>query len=322
MSFSSFKKDQMIFENFRKFLNEKADPGKFNSKLFPTKLSNVDPDKAKVLSKSGVDSVDQGQQDDVIPTGHKPKGVAPVQKLKPSQSSMNIKKALAFVIAMLNPEHGLKAGGDLGAFISKDGYIMDGHHRWIATAMVDPSLSVGGYLVDFPGEQLVAILNTMTKGRFGEMTGKPATGGFEQFKEEPIRKQLQIYLQKGIWGQSPQLVQALIEKWTGQKGEAAPEAAVKKIVQNLSGITMSTPSWAPTRPDMPVIDEPNVPAAVKALSQGEMDVNPPYSKATKGAATTKAMHGARPVKGGRMQEAKLRQTIKRILKEEINKREK
>ena len=44
-------------------------------------------------------------------------------------------------------------------FYSKDGFIMDGHHRWVATAMVNPAAQVGGYLVAYPGAQLIAILN-------------------------------------------------------------------------------------------------------------------------------------------------------------------
>jgi len=282
MSFSSFKDSKLIFENFRKFVNEKADASKVDPKIFPTKLSDVDPNVAKVYTKSGADNIDKGNGDDKINIDPKPEGVAPVQKLKPSQSSMNIEKALAFVIQMLHPKGKLKAGGSLGAFISKDAFIMDGHHRWIATAMVDPTLSVGGYLVDFPGQQLVAILNAMTKGRYGEMEGKPASGGFEQFREGPIRKQLEIYLQKGVWDNlKPQDVQGVLEKWTGQKGPAAADAAVTKMVQNLSGLTLSVPSWAPARPDMPIIDKPNVPDAVKALDQGVVDVNPPYGKVQK-----------------------------------------
>ena len=305
MSYSSFKDSKLIFENFRKFVNEKANPAEVDPKLFPTKLSDVDPNLAKTYTKTGPDNIDKGNDDDEIDVTEKPEGVAPVQKLKPSQSSMNIEKALAFVIQMLHPEGKLKAGGNLGAFISKDGFIMDGHHRWIATAMVDPTLSVGGYLVDFPGQQLVAILNAMTKGRYGEMTGKPASGGFEQFQEGPIRKQLEVYLQKGVWGNlKPQDVQGVIQKWTGQKGPEAVDAAVQKMVQNLSGLTLSTPSWAPIRPDMPIIDKPNVADAVQALDQGVVDVNPPYGKETAGAKTKKAMHGSSMGGAGRMRETK------------------
>ena len=281
----------MIEEEAQDALGERANPATFDAKRFPLKLSTVDVDVAKTVTQTGAEKYDHDSQDDVIAVAKKPDGVASVQKLKPSQSSMNIGKAMTFVLHMIDhPAGKMDPGGDLGAFISKDGYIMDGHHRWISTAMVDPSKSVGGFLVDFPGEQLVAILNAMTKGRFGVMDGKPASGGFDQFKEGPIRKQLYAMAKGGIskettpdtfkgWqAMSPQEVQAALEAFTGKRGEDAVESAVTKMVNNLSSISMKTPAWAPERPDMPVIDEPDIPAAVKALSQGEVDVSEPYGK--------------------------------------------
>jgi hypothetical protein len=159
--------------------------------------------------------------------------------------------------------------------------------------MVDPSKQVGGFKVDMPGQQLVAILNAMTKGRFGEMTGKAASGGFDQFKEAPIRKQLKAMVQGGISAETapatfkswqkmdPEGVLAGLEAFTGKRGNDAVEAAVTKMVNNLNGINMTTPTWAPERPDMPVIDEPNVPTAVKALSGGEVDWKKPTFDQTK-----------------------------------------
>jgi len=255
---------KIINEEVRKYLTE------WDASRFPLKLSAVKPDVAKVVATSGLK--DKKEDDDKIVVDAKPDGVASVADLKPSQSSMNIEKGLAFVIQMLHPKGKLDAGGDLGAFITKDKYIMDGHHRWIATAMVDPSLSVGGYEVEFPAQQLIAILNAMTKGRYGVEKGKDADGDFEQFKTEPIKKQLIQYWKNGVWDNlKADDVQAVIQQWTGKKGEEAIDAAVAKMVNNLSGITMSVPSWAPERPDMPVIDKPNVDDAVKALETGEVD---------------------------------------------------
>jgi hypothetical protein len=260
---------KIINEEVRKYLNEAKVRKDFGQK-FPLKLSDVTPKVAQVVATSGLK--DKKEEDDKISVDAKPEGVASVTDLKPSQSSMNIEKGLAFVIQMLHPKGKLDAGGNLGAFITKDKYIMDGHHRWIATAMVDPSLSVGGYEVEFPAQQLIAILNAMTKGRYGVEKGKDAKGGFEQFKTEPIKKQLIQYWKNGVWDNlKADDVQAVIQQWTGKKGEEAIDAAVAKMVNNLSGITMSVPSWAPERPDMPVIDKPNVDDAVKALETGEID---------------------------------------------------
>lgn len=275
---------KLLIENFRKFVKEEANPKLVDPEVFPQKLSQVHPKQAKSVSHSG--QADGVSPEDVVPVQHKPQGVAPVQQLKPSQSSMNIPKAMGMVLGMLNPNNKFSPGGDLGAFISSDGYIMDGHHRWVATAMIDPSLSMGGYKVEFPGEQLVAILNTMTKGKFGKMEGKKGTGGFEQFTPEKMKEQLMIYAQKGVSAKEPEdamkpeEVMSVLKTFTGGlEGEAAVDAAVNKMSKNIGTLTFTTPSWASDRTDMPVIDgEKNVAAAAKALAGGEVNVNPPYKR--------------------------------------------
>jgi len=291
-------------ENWRKFVNEKANAGQVDPKMFPQKLSQVQSQAAQNLSTTG--GLDGVPDDDVISVQHKPEGIASVGKLKPSQSSMNIEKAMAFVLNMLWPGNSeLNAGGDLGAFVSNDGYIMDGHHRWIATAMIDPSSSVGGYLVDFPGQQLVAILNTMTKGLFGVERGKAATGGFEQFTPQKMKEQLTMYAQNGIWDMKAEDVMNVLQKWTGAQGEGAIDAAVQKMSQNIGALTFETPSWASDRVDMPVIDDKNVGPAAKALGQGQVNVNPPYKK------------GGQQPQQAAQQQKQMRETILKALKNKL-----
>jgi hypothetical protein len=267
---------KLIMESWKRFVNEEADPNKLDPNMFPLKLSDVEPKRANFLSRTG--AKDEVTPDDQIKVEHKPEGIAPVQKLKPSQSSMNIDKALAMALNMMWDGHAINAGGDLGAFISEDGYIMDGHHRWIATAMIDPSLQVGGYLVHFPGEKLVPVLNAMTKGMFRVNQGKPGTGGFDQFVPEKIKETLLAYAKNGgAWGMKAEDVMEALEKFTGQQGEAAVEAAANKMAQNVQTLTMETPPWAPARPDMPVIDGgKRVKKAADALQKGQINVNPPY----------------------------------------------
>jgi len=276
-------------ENWKKFINEEADPAQVDKSRFPTKLSQVNTKLARKYTRSGVAAQDKDADDDVItvtPTGDK--GV-PVVNLKPSQSSMNIGKAMQFVVQMLHPQGKLKAGGDLGAFISKDNYIMDGHHRWIATGMIDPSLGVGGYKVGFPAPELIAILNAITKGRLGIKVGKKASGGFGQFTQDNILKQLMSMAKQGHpWKDkesgapslSPEQVMEALEAYSGQEGEAAITATAQKLATNLGQLTLVAPGFAPERPDMPVIDKDQVAGAlgiaVNALQKGEVDVNPPY----------------------------------------------
>ena len=244
----------------------------------PVNLSQVakDPKAAQARVTTGLK--DNDPDDDKINV--KQGATFPVQNLKPSQSSMNIGKALAQALAMIAGD--MPTGGDLGAFISSDNHIMDGHHRWVATAMVDPSKEVGGFQVDMPGIPLIKILHAITVGALGELEGKEGTGGFEQFQEGPIRKQLEAYIKDGIGGKfpkTPEWVQQAIEKFTGQKGDAAKEAAIALFVKNLGQLKFAVPSGAPERPDMPVIDPDRVKdalaIAVKKIAGGEVDWNDP-----------------------------------------------
>lgn len=241
---------------------------------FPTELSKwaYVAKQAKKITSAGVEASDGDREDDIIEV--EPNSLFPVTELYPSQSSMNIQKAVGFVIAMIRGK--MQAGGNLGAFISKDHFIMDGHHRWISTAMFDPTIDVGGFLVDMPGRSLLKILNAMTVGRFDKFQGKKASGSFTQFEAGPIHKTLTQFATKGIGGDFPveqSVVLGALQDWTGQEGELAVKAATARIVKNLSGLTMKTPSWAPERPDMPIIDKEDVPAAVQALDKGEVDWN-------------------------------------------------
>ena len=297
---SDHQRVKSLTEGWREFITEKADPAKLDSKRFPLELSDVAADQEDAIADVTLGDDDRASDDDKISVTAN--FTAPVSKLKPSQSSMNIEKALGMALSMIYGK--MDTGGDLGAFISNDGHIMDGHHRWVATGMVDPSKEIGGYMVDFPGKELIAVLNAITVGKLGIDTGKKGSGGFDQFKEEPIRNQLEK-MKGGTKHLSAEQIQQALEKFTGVKGEAAAEAAVKKFVDNLSNLTFAVPSGAPARPDMPVIDNDirkgATAAAVKALTKGEVDVNPPYAKRQKYNTKT-GMHGAGRVKGGRLSE--------------------
>jgi len=264
------------------YIFEDADPTKIDPARFPTKLS----DSEKVagidtfVTKGPDDSA--GVPDDVVKTSD---ASFSCKDLKPSQSSMNIDKAVGMALGMIKSG---KVGGKLGAFISQDNYIMDGHHRWISSFMVDPSASISGYSVNLPGEQLVAALNALTAGKF-KRKGKPATGGFDQFKDAAAMKAaVEKVMKEGVKGKddagkdvvfvTPEEATAAVKKFGSDL-----DGCVSKFMDNLKGATMTVPSWAPTRPDMPVIEKEDVQAAIDALNKGEIDLNPPYAEGDAGA---------------------------------------
>jgi len=276
-----------LMESWRKFgkktlnennLREEANPAQLPKERFPMKLSQVDTATAQAVAQAGDD--DGQEEDDIIGVS---KGTMPVSQLKPAQSTMKIANAMGMALAMMRGD--MKAGGDLGGFISQDGHILDGHHRWVATAMVNPKAEVGGYVVDFPASQIIAVLNTITKGLLGIEKGKEGSGSFAQFQVDPMTKQLTDFMQKGIPGDfpvSPEDIVAQVKKATGVDDPTqARDALVQKFAKNLQNVKFQVPSGAPERVDMPVID-PGLKAgalqiAVNALTKGLVDVNPPFA---------------------------------------------
>jgi|TARA_R110000824_G_scaffold122303_3_gene279252 hypothetical protein len=293
--YSSFKSHQLITENWRKFVNEKANAAELDTKMFPIALSAVDPNQAKTNATSGAAEFDGDAEDDVISVNLKGKWAA--KDLKPSQTSMNLAKAAWFALGMLNGtmfDSG-GPGGNIGAFVSKDNYLMDGHHRWLATAMAAPGAPMGGYAVDFPGTQLVAILNTITKGILGVNTGKSGKGNFAQFHDVgAVQKVLMAMAQdkssfKGVAGaMEPGKALEVIQAKTGKEGAEAIEAMANFMVDNVKqvpGVSDGAVLTSNPRSDMPVIDDKDGPVqpasklAIKALAKGHVNVNPPYNKA-------------------------------------------
>jgi hypothetical protein len=267
---------KMIRENL---LIEKANAAAVDPARFPLKLSDSGKfkgDKADQLATGGADDGDAS--DDIVDT--KPGGKS-VKSLKPSQSSMDIGKAVAFALAAIVKKKPFPEGpgGDLGAIITNDGHIMDGHHRWIATGMIDPTAEVGGEIVDFPAKEMIAALNMITVHLTGREAGKSGSGGFEQFNEEGIKKQLETYVKEGVWSVgSGEDVVAACETFSGVTGEEAVAVAAKKMADNVSELTLSVPDGFPERSDMPVISqgEGHLDQAIELLQQGKVDLNKPY----------------------------------------------
>ena len=275
-------------------LFEQAEPGKLESDKFPMPLSSVNQELADKLVKTGLHDGDL--EDDIIAVGP---GKYAAADLFPSQTSMDVNKAWWFALGMLNNTMFGSGGpgGDIGAFVSSDNYIMDGHHRWIATAMVKPGAPIKGIKVEFPGAQLVPVLNAATVGLLGITKGKAGSGGFDQFqKRDAMLAALQGIIDgtskfKGVAGEKKtEAAVKVIEKWTGKSGPEAVEAAVDLAMANLGKVPgaaggSAVMPGAPDRIDMPVIDDdeakkgkPAVATVKAALEKGEIDVNPEYGE--------------------------------------------
>ncbi len=275
-------------------LMEDANPAGVDPERFPLQLS-------KAAAKAGAEAealvtgggADGDEDDDIVKASQ---AEIPCSKLKPSQSSMNIEKACQFALCAIMKVTPFKngPGGDLGAIITSDMHIMDGHHRWIASGMVDPASSIGGFLVEFPAEQMIAALNMITVG-LGITKGKPGSGGFDQFNEKGIGEQLKKLVTEGFWGGDAAACQSALEAYTGESKDGAVSAAAKKMGANVSELTLSVPSGFPERPDMPVISKGkgHLEQAIKLLRQGKVDLNEPYAKKDAGKEETKEANESR-----------------------------
>lgn len=268
-------------------LLEKADPAGVDSKRFPLKLTDagkVSGDRAEVLVTGG--NEDGNADDDIVDAQPASKAV---KLLLPSQSSMDVYKAVCFALAAIKKMAPFKGGpgGDLGAIITSDNHIMDGHHRWIASGMIDPTSEVGGYVVEFPAKEMIAALNMITVHLTGRSEGKGGSGGFDQFNKEGILAVLKKFVKdgaevpgKGKWSglEGPVVLEAC-ESFSGVSGEAAVDAAAKKMADNVSELTLSVPKGFPERSDMPVIskDAGHLKKAIELLRAGDVDLNAPYS---------------------------------------------
>jgi len=233
------------------------------------RLDDVDPGLAKVIVRAG--KKDGDASDDKVSIS---KATWVATTLKPSQSTMILEKALGMAMGML--ESG-KIGGDLGAIVSDDNYIMDGHHRWAATIFASGRAGkVGGFKADISGAKLQPVLNLLTKGQFKIARGKKGKGFLSRFTASNAKDVLDGFVSDGIPGdypKSPEEVKAILTKNFG-----SPEGGVKAMAGNAKLIEKSTPAWAPSRDQMPVIEPEQVSVASHKLKSGEVDHASPYAE--------------------------------------------
>jgi hypothetical protein len=79
-------------------------------------------------------------------------GQAKASKLKPSQDQLNMEKIEKMIADQAY-------NNDSKIFISKEGYIVDGHHRWAATVVNDSSAMIGVVLVNMSIIDLIKWFN-------------------------------------------------------------------------------------------------------------------------------------------------------------------
>jgi|14_taG_2_1085336.scaffolds.fasta_scaffold20914_2 hypothetical protein len=269
--------------NYTKWITENK-YGKFDEEALgsetPIPLSQLDPELAKTAATSGggTGSPDetQGNADATIAVG----------SLKPAQKEVIAAKALCFALGFLRD--GTPDLEDMEAIISNDKYIMDGHHRWAARTLIDPTAEVGVAKIELPADELITVLNIYTKGVKKKEKGNPGVGAISSFKTD-IPDLIDTVMAEGTGvlkyhkGPWPVLtaeeVNTSLGKVPGANGDAAKGAA--KMKANANKLNTEIHPNAPSRVDMPVIDGDEIPDVLAKLKSGKIDFKPNYSDETK-----------------------------------------
>lgn len=250
-------------------LTKKAMPLRPPEELYAVKeienagrLSNVDPVLAKYLVHTGLD--DGSASDDKVSVKPAVFGAA---SLKPSQTTIKLWGVVGMALMMIRKG---KIGGNLGAIISSDNYIMDGHHRWAATILAGgPDKKVGGFQAAIPGKELIKVLNIITKGLFKVPAGNKGTGNITNVNPDATRALLEQYVVEGIKGEYPVSAEQVRKDLT--TGFGSVERGIEVMSDRAKLVRKTVPSWAPVRSDMPVIEPEEAPEAAKLLDQGKIN---------------------------------------------------
>lgn len=234
-------------------------------------LDAVDPAVAKLIVESGLDDGGSAGDDKISVS----KGSWAASTLKPSQTTMVLGKALGMAIGMLSHN---KVGGDLGAMVSSDKHILDGHHRWAATILASGSKGkVGGYQANLKGPDLLRVLNIISKGAFNVRGGNPGKGSISEFTPDNVKKALTEMTEKGIGGEFP--ISAEKVKETLEKSFGSVEEGLEAVSGHADLIDKNVPGWAPDRKQMPVINPEQVPEAADLMNSGNVDWHAPFKQA-------------------------------------------
>ena len=245
-------------ERILESVDEKLQPQNIEPEEFPNPITAA---MRKVFLHKG--TLDKETGDDVVKTSTKS---WPAEQLNPTQSAIFMGKSLGMAVA------GIK-GGNLGAIISRDGYILDGHHRWAATMFADPKAQIEGVVVDMPIEDLVPVLRAAGDALGNERRGAPK-GGNDINVYEASTKDALAAIREGEY-MSPKFYNR--EESVDWLERIGGEDVLSKRLNMIQ--RKRPPAGAPQRHNMPVIDADKAEHTMvaKLLQQGKIDVYEPYA---------------------------------------------
>ena len=242
----------------KSILTEELPTKEINPKEFPNPMTDA---MRKIFTQKG--HMDGNEKDDIVKT--RP-ATWKARKLNASQDAVYLGKALGMAIG------GVK-GGDLGAIVSQDRRILDGHHRWAATILNDPEASITGIEAKLKIGDLVPVLRALGDVLGNERRGEPKGGDINFFKASVKDAVDAIKTGKNMDSKYYNKNKAI--EWLDSIG------GEEVLRERMAIINRSTPpKGAPPRKGMPVIDADQNQHKVAAtmLKKGDLDVRAPYAK--------------------------------------------
>jgi hypothetical protein len=282
-------KMKLLIENWKSFANEEKIEERTISGFDPDQFPNPLPgDQTKGYLRKGFDdspsdgAPDKDKSDDII--GVEVGAGVSTEKLMPSQNAIFLGKALGMSMV---PK--LSNGGDIGAVISEDNHILDGHHRWAATLIRNPSAQIIGTKVGLPIKQLIPVLRATGDAFGNQRKGEPSGGDLSVFAKEAT---------------NPEVIKSMIETGKYMDPQFYDRDKLAAHVESVGGINAIVNAVkrmqlngskaydgkgvlnAPSRLQMPVLEpkKGNVKNAAALLKRGAIDVSPPYGKTKKATA--------------------------------------
>jgi hypothetical protein len=267
-------KKSILVETIKKVLKE-AD---FDASKFPFPKADTTGKYAKHVAQAGKKEYDKAEPDDKVPSQRKADLEA--SKLSPSQQEIKLGQALGMAVSMAGKLPGPfkdGPGGDLGAVISKDGYIMDGHHRWAASIFAaGPQIKLGGFVIDMPGKDLVQVLALMGDAFHPGLRKDPSPHNIMNATADDVNNFVNKFVSEGIG----EFVDAETAKRVLEEKYGSVEKAKAHFISQLKYIQKAPPEWAESRDKMPVLEpkaqEPE--KVAKAMAAGDVDIYAPYAK--------------------------------------------
>ena len=267
-------KKSILIEAVRKVIEEQD----FDASKFPYPTPDKSGKYAKFMAQAGKPELDKGPaSDDKV--SYDRRSDLSASDLKPSQKEIKLGQALGMAISMIGKLPGPfedGPGGDLGAVVSSDGYIMDGHHRWAASIFaVGPEVELGGFVIDMPGKDLVQVLALMGDAFHPGERKKPSPHNIMTATIDDVNNMINKFVQEGVGD----FVDAETVKRVLDEAYGGVEQAKAHFVSRLKDVQIEPPTWAESRDKMPVLepdaDEPE--KVAKAMQAGNVDVFEPYA---------------------------------------------